>query len=150
VIKAVLARSFEYYSGLVMRIDAGGIRVAAGGRYDDLIGLVGSSPVPACGFALYVAPIVEAMPSLVRDRSAHSIILRAESYGSEVLASLYAAADRLRAAGYIVESVEGLHSAGRARLVVGDQAPRFRLEREGSIASFDEIGAVIDALEAMQ
>jgi histidyl-tRNA synthetase len=62
VVQAALARSFEYYSGTVFRIDAGGHRVCAGGRYDDLVALVGGSPAPASGFALYLSPIAELLP----------------------------------------------------------------------------------------
>ena len=51
-IAPVLARRFEYYSGIVMNFESGGRRVGAGGRYDDLIGLVGGGHVPASGFAL--------------------------------------------------------------------------------------------------
>jgi hypothetical protein len=47
-------KGFEYYTGLCFKITSGGSRVCSGGRYDNLIGLVGGMEKPACGFAFYV------------------------------------------------------------------------------------------------
>jgi histidyl-tRNA synthetase len=146
VIKAVLARSFEYYSGIVLRIESGGQRVAAGGRYDDLVGLVGAQSIPACGFALYVTPIVAAMPADELSIRSTTIGLTLDGYSSEGLASMFAAADQLRAAGYVVETVAG-STALAATLTVGEESPRFRLESAAGIVALDYISAVIDALE---
>ncbi len=46
-------RGFEYYTGLCFKITSGGARICSGGRYDNLIGLVGGKDIPACGFAFY-------------------------------------------------------------------------------------------------
>jgi histidyl-tRNA synthetase len=49
-----LTRHWEYYTGLVFTITVQGVTVAAGGRYDELAALLGSSTaVPAVGFAYY-------------------------------------------------------------------------------------------------
>ncbi len=48
-------RSFEYYTGICFRlVSSAGEKVGGGGRYDDLIPLMGGPNIPACGFALYV------------------------------------------------------------------------------------------------
>ncbi len=52
LVQSDLALSWEYYTGLVFEVHAEGRMVASGGRYDDLIGLMGhSSGAPAVGFA---------------------------------------------------------------------------------------------------
>ncbi len=147
-IKAVLARSFEYYSGLVFRIEADGLRFVAGGRYDELIGLVGGKRVPASGFALYVAPVVEKMSLRARVSDERRISVRADIESATAVASAYAAADRLREMDFAVETVESLYSVPTHRLIVRDGTPRFTIERPDGSASFEDIDAVVRALEA--
>ena len=45
---------FEYYTGVIFQLYAGGEKVGGGGRYDALIPSMGGKDVPASGFALYV------------------------------------------------------------------------------------------------
>jgi len=40
---------FEYYTGLCFQISINNQRIGGGGRYNDLIPLIGGSPAPACG-----------------------------------------------------------------------------------------------------
>jgi histidyl-tRNA synthetase len=47
-------RGFEYYTGIIYQLLAGGQHIGGGGRYDALIPLMGGSDVPASGFALYL------------------------------------------------------------------------------------------------
>lgn len=63
-IQADLTRHWEYYTGIVFGIwDADDTLLAAGGRYDDLVHLLGSDkPVPAVGFAYYVDALLDALP----------------------------------------------------------------------------------------
>jgi histidyl-tRNA synthetase len=145
-IKAVLARSFEYYSGLVMRFEAGDERIVTGGRYDELIGLVGDSRVPASGFALYVSPLVALLPGGSRLEPVGAIAVRAEGDGAALLASMYDVAQRLRDAGLRVETVEGMHTAASQRLVCREGSPAFTLERPDGSASFTRVEDVISAL----
>jgi histidyl-tRNA synthetase len=145
-IKAVLARSFEYYSGLVMRFEAGGERIVTGGRYDELIGLVGDSRVPASGFALYVSPLIALLAGGGRRRPDAAVAIRAEGDTAALLASMYDAAQRLRDAGLRVETVEGMHTAASQRLVCREGAPLFTLERSVGSESFERLDDVIAAL----
>jgi histidyl-tRNA synthetase len=51
--------SFEYYTGISFRlVSASGEKVGGGGRYDDLIPMMGGPDVAACGFALYVEQLM--------------------------------------------------------------------------------------------
>jgi histidyl-tRNA synthetase len=146
-VESVLARRFEYYSGIVLKIMAGGERIVAGGRYDELIGLVGGTPVPASGFALYLSPLVELLPPPARDGAGPRIVVRADAEGPALLASVYAVAERLRAAGLHVEAVEGMHSAPTHRLVCREGSPAFTLASPDGEAQFDRLDDVVRALE---
>ena len=52
-------RGFEYYTGIMFQFLAGKEHVASGGRYDDLIPLVGGTEVPASGLALNLNPLLD-------------------------------------------------------------------------------------------
>jgi histidyl-tRNA synthetase len=55
VIQPHVARNWDYYTGIVFEITTDdGTRLAGGGRYDELVSLVGGRPVPAVGFAYYL------------------------------------------------------------------------------------------------
>jgi histidyl-tRNA synthetase len=57
-----LARNWEYYTGLVFGVRASTQEyVIGGGRYDELIGLLGGQPTPAVGFACYVDKLLPAL-----------------------------------------------------------------------------------------
>jgi histidyl-tRNA synthetase len=44
-----IARGLDYYTGFVFETYIGGVQLAGGGRYDELIELLGGSPTPATG-----------------------------------------------------------------------------------------------------
>ena len=56
-----LVRGLDYYTGPVFEINAGGGigSIAAGGRYDDLIGMYSGKPVPATGISLGIERLME-------------------------------------------------------------------------------------------
>jgi histidyl-tRNA synthetase len=60
-----LARSWDYYTGIVFELySENGLHLAGGGRYDELIRLVGGQhDVPAVGFVYYPDQILAALPS---------------------------------------------------------------------------------------
>lgn len=147
VVQSVLARRFEYYSGIVMRIDAGATRLVAGGRYDGLIGLVGGRPVPASGFALYLAPLLDLLTVPARPAGERRIALQAEAADSRLLASLYGVAERLRQSGLRVETVEGMHSTPTHRLICRASSPAFTLVWPDGTQNFERIDDVARVLE---
>jgi histidyl-tRNA synthetase len=49
-----VGKGFEYYTGLIFRLDIGVENVGGGGRYDQLIPMMGGAETPAAGFALYM------------------------------------------------------------------------------------------------
>lgn len=147
-INAVLARSFEYYSGIVMRLEVDGTRIATGGRYDELIGLVGGKHVPASGFALYVSPIIELLASESHAAASGTIVVQADGTGAALLASAYETAQRLREAGLRAESIEGMHTAATHRLICRDGSPAFTLAWPDGDEQFERLADVIAALAA--
>jgi histidyl-tRNA synthetase len=102
VIQAVLARSFEYYSGIVFKIYAGDARICSGGRYDELIGLIGERAMPASGFAHYLSPIVARLQD-AGGAPAKRVCVTAASSDAAAAAAAHDAAARLRDAGLVVE-----------------------------------------------
>jgi histidyl-tRNA synthetase len=96
-VQAALARSFEYYSGPVFRFIAGDDDVGGGGRYDDLLGLLGSAPAPASGFVLYANVLA---PLLTDDgETPEAVSIRPASDGAEALAEALRLAQGLRERG---------------------------------------------------
>lgn len=53
-----ITRHWEYYTGLVFQIVKDGVLLASGGRYDDLIQVLGGKPAPAFGFAYYAPALL--------------------------------------------------------------------------------------------
>ncbi len=61
-IKPDLARSWEYYTGIVFELHGDGIHLGGGGRYDELARLVGSkADTPSVGFAYYGNRLMDAL-----------------------------------------------------------------------------------------
>jgi histidyl-tRNA synthetase len=105
-VEAVLARNFEYYSGVVFKIYVDGRRVITGGRYDDLLELVAGRPVPASGFGLYVQPAAALVP-VHSSGDARTIVLTTQAEDAVAIARAYALAGFLRSHGLRVETMAG-------------------------------------------
>jgi histidyl-tRNA synthetase len=56
-------RGFEYYTGAMFQFYVNNRWVGGGGRYDDLIALIGGPDLPASGFALYVDKLMDLLGS---------------------------------------------------------------------------------------
>jgi histidyl-tRNA synthetase len=64
-LQPALARSWEYYTGIVFELrTSGDVHLGGGGRYDELARLIGGKDdVPAVGFAYYVDSLLTSLPS---------------------------------------------------------------------------------------
>lgn len=95
-------RGFEYYTGIMLQFSSGGIRVGGGGRYDDLIPLIGGRKVPACGFALYLDKLsgLVKLPASSQQRKL-KITVSPPKDSSAAAAASFDLCRRLRTAGYI-------------------------------------------------
>lgn len=108
----VLARGLSYYTGPVFEVvhpDLD-VTIAAGGRYDGLIGMFGSQPVPATGGSLGIERILALLPTDGEDAGIDAVVTVLES--SEP-ADLLALAARLRGEGLAVEVAVGGGRLGR-------------------------------------
>lgn len=94
-------RGFEYYTGVMFQLFVNGEKVGGGGRYDNLIPLMGGEKTPASGFALYMNPLmtVAFASDGIKNEESHIGIL--VGIGEEKTA--FDTADSLRDEGFIVE-----------------------------------------------
>jgi len=99
-IQADLAQDWEYYTGITFTIQANGKLLAGGGRYDELISVIGKndSPVPAVGFAYYLGEILDHVASDVLTYDKPVIVSYDDNYADALHWS-----DHLRA--------QGIHNA---------------------------------------
>jgi histidyl-tRNA synthetase len=139
-IQTTLVRNFEYYTGPVFEFRANGRRVGGGGRYDDLIALVGGKSVPASGFALAVEELVsQSGPAPVTGGDEAHWVVRPAGADPDLLAAAFAAAARLRKDGKRTSSSAPSGEGGRWELTVDRQENRltYRLrdQRTGKTTS---------------
>jgi histidyl-tRNA synthetase len=122
-------RGFEYYTGMMFQILAGGEQVAGGGRYDALIPLMGGRNIPASGFALYLDHLMNLVKPATRPKPpAQKILIKAEPRGN-ALKEAFKLATFLHEAGYAAEVHLGGQEPANLRWRVNVQArvPRFTL-----------------------
>jgi histidyl-tRNA synthetase len=94
---------FEYYTGICFQFSAAGEKIGGGGRYDKLVPLMNGEEVPACGFALYVDPIMK-LVSLGKEKKGKSgILIKGKELTPEIVETCFAVAESLREAGHQVE-----------------------------------------------
>jgi len=119
-------RGFEYYTGTIFGFYSADRRLGRGGRYDELIPLVGGKGVSASGFALYIDEFMNlAREPLAKDR----ILVRAK--GSEVK-SCFEVCRLLRDAGYVAEIALGCQQAADFRWIVD-------IDGEGKMGLTDQV-----------
>jgi histidyl-tRNA synthetase len=97
-LQTVLARSFEYYSGPLFRFLLDDEPVGGGGRYDELLALVGGKPVPASGFALEASALAKRLP-LEDSAEDGDVVVRPAGDSSAALVAALRAAQGLRQRG---------------------------------------------------
>jgi len=121
-------RGFEYYTGVMFSVFSGEERVAGGGRYDDLIPLMGGGQVPASGFALYADRLMDLIaPAALDGQLPERVLIASSDRRPEVVRESFRIARALRDAGYAAElDLGGRMPAGLKWTVdVRAQAPRF-------------------------
>ena len=94
-------RGFEYYTGIMFQFYSSTERVGGGGRYDDLIPLVGGPPIPASGFALYMDRLMDMLK--MEAISYQRVLVKPQASDMSVLNTSLETARLLREAGYITE-----------------------------------------------
>jgi histidyl-tRNA synthetase len=93
-------RGFEYYTGAIFQFYVAGQKVGGGGRYDDLISLVGGAHMPASGFALYVDKLMDMLK--LKAKTGNRILLNIGKAKDEEVSACLKLAGSLRKSGHIV------------------------------------------------
>ena len=94
-------RSFEYYTGVCFQLLDNGEKIGGGGRYDDLIPLMSKKNIPACGFALYVDPIMKLLPR--EDNEKSGVLITGEQPTPEIVKACFTLSRSLRDAKHATE-----------------------------------------------
>ncbi|HEY48953.1 MAG TPA: histidine--tRNA ligase family protein [Dehalococcoidia bacterium] len=106
-------KGFEYYTGIIFGFYSSGRRLGGGGRYDELIHLVGGKGVRASGFAFYVDELTDL---LKESPQREKILVKARD--AEGLKASFEVARLLREAGYIAEFDLGYKETSDFRWIV--------------------------------
>jgi histidyl-tRNA synthetase len=96
-------RGFEYYTGLCFKITSGGARICSGGRYDNLIGLVGGRDIPACGFAFYMDAVSAMVKPWSQQKAEKTVSVKAIGNSASAARTAFEAAASMRKVGLIAE-----------------------------------------------
>lgn len=143
-IRPDLARSWDYYTGLVFEVYAGGgLHVAGGGRYDELIKLIGGAgKVPAVGFVYYP----EAMLAATDGNASTSSLCIALSVEDRAATAGIRWARALRDARLTVRmfTPEQLPEGEPALVVQADETARY----QNQMFSIDALDALLTHLNA--
>lgn len=94
-------RGFEYYTGVIFHLSVNGTTVGGGGRYDNLIALMGGAPKAAAGFALYLDELMKFIDMAEYEMEEPDRFLVSFQPGDEARA--FAVATDLRDADYTAE-----------------------------------------------
>jgi len=142
---------FEYYTGICFQFLAGGKKIGGGGRYDNLVPLMDGGGVPACGFALYVDPIMELLPPEKEKNAKSRVLVKAEQSTPEVIKTCFAVAESLHDAGYTAELAFANQRASGYRWVVlvsGKTPSRF-VVKDRAQRRRREVACVAEILETV-
>jgi len=96
-------QGFEYYTGVCFQFLAANKKIGGGGRYDRLVPLMNGKDIPACGFALYMDPIMELLPLKQDKRSEYGILVQGKELTPKIVKKCFTLAELLRDAGYPAE-----------------------------------------------
>jgi histidyl-tRNA synthetase len=145
-----LGKGFEYYTGVIFRFQLGTQKLGGGGRYDDLIPLMGGGDVAACGFALDLDRL--AGTSKRPDNSKSTILVRTE-HASKIDKVVFETANLLRQAGYSADLDQGYTGTTKHRWILsirGEKGkPGFVLTNQssGKTTELDSVSEILGILQ---
>jgi histidyl-tRNA synthetase len=122
-------RGFEYYTGISFQFFLNDRKVGGGGRYDELVPLLGGKKRPAAGFALYIGRLMDYVKP---EAPGPAVLVELESEEPEVVRRGFEALRLIQREGHAAEiGLRGrshLHSfRSRWKLLVKGKSPFFLL-----------------------
>lgn len=145
-------RNFEYYTGIIFRFYLEGERVAGGGRYNDLIALLGGGESSASGFSLSIDRLMNLNKGW--QESAPEVLVRSEVNTASGQKRCYEIASLLRSAGYVAEIDQGYGGATEHRwilsILVDKAKPAFLLtdQVDGKSIEVDSSSEILGMIQA--
>ena len=138
-------RGFEYYTGAMFQFYAGKQRVGGGGRYDDLISLVGGPHIPASGFGLYVDRLMDIVK--LKDKPRQRVLVMSSDKALDACIEL---ARSLRQSGYTVAfELSGESSAHYRWVVTPAGSGKFKLIDREKVKKID-VASAADIKKAVE
>jgi histidyl-tRNA synthetase len=98
-----IARGLEYYTDLVFELYVGDVQIGGGGRYDELISLLGGEPCPAVGVGFGIDRIANALLAQGKKPKAETLDCMLLPAGEKTLPKCLEIAQELRGAGLRVD-----------------------------------------------
>jgi histidyl-tRNA synthetase len=138
-------RGFEYYTGIIFGFHCQDRRLGGGGRYDELIPLVGGQDVCASGFALYIDELMDLIEETAQKER---ILIRAKD--GDGLKSSLEVARSLREAGHVAEFDLGYRETSGFRWIVdlrrgeGIEVVDQGLGEKQLVSSIEELSKVME------
>jgi histidyl-tRNA synthetase len=146
-------QGFEYYTGICLQLLSHGDKIGGGGRYDELLSLMSGKNIPACGFAIYVDPLMKMLP-LKRDvRSESGVLIKGNESTPQAIEACFNLAQSLRNAGHVVElDFTGVGiSDYRWVISVSGEGPFLVIDhergRKWEVSSLTEISSILGGVE---
>jgi len=146
-------RGFEYYTGLCFKFLVGDKKIGGGGRYNDLVPLVGGKKTPACGFALYMDPLMSLVKSKVDKNKVNNILVRGTTTAPEIIESCFKLSQTLHSAGYVTKLDFSNHKTDWRWIVTAqlEPSPFIVIDQSGETnTSADSIEKVIQIIRSSE
>jgi histidyl-tRNA synthetase len=146
-------KGFEYYTGVFFQLFAQGEKIGGGGRYDDLVPLMGGRNTPAAGFALYIDQLMSRLERGPSEPPAYQrVLVKAERSDPAAWKAGFEIAAFLREAGYVAELDLGAREVSNWRWVISLQGETFLLadQNEGEERVASSAAEVLKLMEELR
>ena len=146
-------QGFEYYTGICFQLLSRGEKIAGGGRYDELLSLMGGESIPASGFAIYVDPVMKMLPPRGDECGENGVLLRGDRAVPGTVKVCFSLAQSLRSTGRSVElDFSGREMTGSYRWVISLSGSRFvvldrKWRKKWDASSEVEVGGILGGAE---
>ncbi len=141
--------NFEYYTGLSFKFTHNNHIICSGGRYNDLLPIMGGKNIPACGFAIYIDPILKSSTHNMAETAMAKVAIVPPSATSDISQGFHLI-QRLHALGYIAGfNLKNLYRDCRWSIEIGGEPPVYTLSNHSHNKKFKSarISEILNMLE---